>query len=87
MQYLKLCDLPLRVEFCGWFLIKTQEDENCINKVIWSDEAKFSKNYLIEELTIIRVIMIEQLFINLCLLLSIFTTGLNPSVSLASALS
>lgn len=46
VQHLQLGDLPRRVEFCEWFLMKTQEDENFIKKVIWCDEAKFSKNGL-----------------------------------------
>lgn len=35
-----------RIRFCEFFLTKIQEDEQFLRKIIWSDEAKFSRNGL-----------------------------------------
>lgn len=37
-------DFLKRVNFCEFLLMKTQEDERFLEKIIWSDEAKFCKN-------------------------------------------
>lgn len=44
VQHLKETDLPRRVEFFEWLLVKTQEDEHFLDNIIWTDEAKFTKN-------------------------------------------
>lgn len=44
VHHLKPEDLPRRVTFCEFILIKYQENENFLNNIIWTDEAKFSKN-------------------------------------------
>lgn len=46
VQHLEPNDLIRRVEFCEWFLVKSQEDPLFTTKIIWCDEAKFSKNGL-----------------------------------------
>lgn len=46
VQHLKPGDYERRVFFCEWLLIKCQENENFLKNVIWSDEAKFTKNGL-----------------------------------------
>lgn len=43
VQHLHPQDGAARVEFCEMFLVKIQEDENFKKKVIWTDEAKFSR--------------------------------------------
>lgn len=37
-------DLPRRTEFYEWVMLRGQEDFNFLGNIIWSDEAKFSKN-------------------------------------------
>lgn len=44
VQHLKQGDLVLRTDFCEWFLMRTQEFNNFTDNIIWTDEAKFSKN-------------------------------------------
>lgn len=44
VQHLKEADLPRRVEFFEWLLIKSQEDATFLDNIIWTDEAKFTKN-------------------------------------------
>lgn len=39
-------DFVRRVNFCEMMLIKTQEDPEFLEKIIWTDEAKFSRNGL-----------------------------------------
>lgn len=43
-QNIKIEDRQARVQFCEFYLMKSQEDENFTKKIIWSDEAKFTKN-------------------------------------------
>lgn len=38
-----------RVEFCESFLIKTQEDEQFLSKIIWTDESKFSREGIVNK--------------------------------------
>lgn len=35
-----------RIQFCEWFIIKSQDDPDIYRKIIWSDESKFTKNGL-----------------------------------------
>lgn len=44
VHHLKEGDLVRRMNFCEWFLVKTQEDNNFLKDIIWVDEAKFAKN-------------------------------------------
>uniref|UniRef100_A0A1E1XN60 Putative transposable element n=1 Tax=Amblyomma sculptum TaxID=1581419 RepID=A0A1E1XN60_AMBSC len=37
-------DFQNRTDFANWILIKMQDDPDFLNKVIWSDEASFSRN-------------------------------------------
>lgn len=46
VQHLRETDFEARVQFCEWFLLKSQEDENFTRHVIWTDESKFGKNGL-----------------------------------------
>lgn len=41
LQKLHPGDYQRRVEFCENFLIEAQEDENFLQRIIWTDEAKF----------------------------------------------
>lgn len=43
-QHLEAGDFIRRIEFCEWFLLRTQEEDNFPSCVIWTDEAKFCKN-------------------------------------------
>lgn len=43
VQALKLEDYQRRVQFCETILIRIQEDPNFLKKIIWTDEAKFSR--------------------------------------------
>ena len=43
VQALKPEDYERRVQFCETILIRTQEDPNFLKKIIWTDEAKFSR--------------------------------------------
>lgn len=44
VQHLKETDFPRRVEFCQFVLLRSQENPFFLDNVIWSDEAKFTKN-------------------------------------------
>jgi len=44
VQFLKDTDFQRRIQFCEWLLTKTQEDDNFLKTIIWSDESKFTKN-------------------------------------------
>lgn len=44
VQNLRPGDDRKRRDFCEFILIKTQEDEDFLQKIIWTDEAKFCKN-------------------------------------------
>lgn len=43
VQHLRDEDYALRLNFCEWLLVKTQEDPAFLQNIIWSDESKFSK--------------------------------------------
>jgi hypothetical protein len=43
VQQLKPDDYQRRIRFCEALLIRTQEDPNFLKKIIWTDEAKFSR--------------------------------------------
>ena len=43
VQALKPEDYQRRIQFCETILIRTQEDPNFLRKIIWTDEAKFSR--------------------------------------------
>lgn len=43
-HHLEKDDFHRRLEFCKWFMLRTQEDNNFPTYVIWTDESKFSKN-------------------------------------------
>ncbi|HLJ31149.1 MAG TPA: transposase [Candidatus Babeliales bacterium] len=43
VQAMKPQDPQHRVEFCEMLLVRTQEDPNFLNKIIWTDESKFSR--------------------------------------------
>lgn len=43
MQRLEESDLRCRIEFCEWFLVKSQEDEHFLGCIIWTDGAKYGK--------------------------------------------
>lgn len=36
-----------RVEFCEFLLVKMQEDQHFLSKIIWTDEAKFTRDGVI----------------------------------------
>ncbi|XP_076336303.1 uncharacterized protein LOC143239274 [Tachypleus tridentatus] len=40
-------DPDWRVEFCEWYLAKSAEDVQFLNKIVWSDEATFKLNGLV----------------------------------------
>lgn len=44
VQHLKETDFPRRVEFCEFILLRSQENVFFLDNIIWSDEAKFTKN-------------------------------------------
>ncbi|KAJ8950891.1 hypothetical protein NQ318_011192 [Aromia moschata] len=44
VQHLKETDFPRRVEFCQFILLRSQENDFFLDNIIWSDEAKFTKN-------------------------------------------
>lgn len=44
VQNLRAGDDQRRNDFCEFILIKIQEDEHFLQKLIWTDEAKFMKN-------------------------------------------
>ena len=44
VQQLKEEDYRKREQFCESILVKTQEENNFLEKIIWSDEAKITKN-------------------------------------------
>lgn len=46
VQHLKDQDYLKRVQFCETLVIKIQEDEHFLDKIMWSDEAKITKNGL-----------------------------------------
>jgi len=46
VQHLKEQDYARRVNFCEWLILRSQEDELFLKRIIWSDESKFSKNGL-----------------------------------------
>lgn len=46
VQHLHPQDFLNRVNFCEFFTIACQDDENFTKKIIWTDEAKFTKNGL-----------------------------------------
>lgn len=43
-QALEPRDFQNRMDFANWILIKTEEDPGFVNKVLWTDEANFSRN-------------------------------------------
>src|ERR1700712_5320216 len=43
VQFLKDTDFQRRIQFCEWLLTKTQEDDNFLKTIIWSDESKSTK--------------------------------------------
>lgn len=43
LQAIEPNDPPQRVEFCEMVLVRTQEDPNYLNKIIWTDESKFTR--------------------------------------------
>lgn len=45
-QTLRPGDSERRLEFCNWLSFKLNEDDNFLNKVIWTDECNFTTNGL-----------------------------------------
>ncbi|XP_050310430.1 uncharacterized protein LOC126746298 [Anthonomus grandis grandis] len=45
-QELKHGDTDRRLQFCNWLNEKLQDDEDFLNKIIWTDECNFSTNGL-----------------------------------------
>lgn len=44
VQFLNDGDLAIRINYCEWLMTRIQEDELFLKNIIWTDEAKFSKN-------------------------------------------
>lgn len=44
VQSLILGDSQRRIQFCQWLLLRCQEDERFLEDIIWTDEAKFTRN-------------------------------------------
>lgn len=40
-------DRTRRTEFCEWLLVRIQEDPGILNKILWSDESKFTRQGII----------------------------------------
>lgn len=47
MQELHQHDPLHRVEYCEWMIIKIQEEPNFLERIIWTDESKFTKEGVI----------------------------------------
>lgn len=43
-QMLEPRDFQNRKDFANWIIIKTEEDPGFVNKILWTDEATFSRN-------------------------------------------
>ena len=43
LQALQPGNFPKRVDLCEMLLIRTQEDPDFLKRIIWTDEAKFSR--------------------------------------------
>lgn len=43
-QHLEVGDPERRIEFCEWFLVRAQENNEFLKNILWSDEANFTNN-------------------------------------------
>lgn len=43
-QNLREADFERRVDFCNWGLLKVDEENDLLHRIIWADEAPFCRN-------------------------------------------
>jgi len=47
VQHLRLTDGPRRLQFIAWLIATCEEDHEVLNKIMWTDESKFTNNGIV----------------------------------------